>query len=360
MKFVLRLVIVALALPGPLLKAELPSSFALGVDVSLLKFIEDHGVEYRDAGAARDGLEIFKDHGCNYVRLRLFVNPDGTKGQVNSLSYTIELAERVKAAGLGFLLDLHYSDGWADPGHQIIPAAWKGETHAQLVDTVFNYTRETLAAFKQVGCLPDMVEVGNEITNGMIWPDGGPISEAKWNDFTDLLKAGIRGVHADGNESIKIMIHIDRGGDKNVSKWFFDHLAAHEVRFDVIGLSFYPFWGGRLSDLQDNLAFLAKTYDKDVMVAETAYNWRNAEQKELPETITPGGQKAFLADLIRMVAATPGGHGKGVFYWAPEWIEVQKWPAIGGGWEDRAMFDDQGNVLPVLDAFGEAGKEGSR
>jgi len=337
-------------------------SFVLGADLSLLNYIEDHGVQYRDAGVAKDALLIFKNHGCNYIRLRLFVNPNGTEGQVNSLPYTVELAKRVKAAGLSFLLDIHYSDGWADPGHQIIPAAWKGQTHAQLVETVYNYTRNTLTTFRQAGCAPDMVEVGNEITNGMIWPDGGPISEAKWDDFTDLLKAGIRGVHADDASSpIKIMIHIDRGSDQRVSKSFFDHLTARHVPFDVIGLSYYPFRDGTLGDIKENLDYLAQTYRKDIMIAETSYNWRNAEQEKLPYPISPDGQEAFLADLIRTVAASPGGHGKGVFYWAPEWIEGAKWSGHpgSGDWENRAFFDDQGNALPVLDAFGEAGKDES-
>jgi arabinogalactan endo-1,4-beta-galactosidase len=331
--------------------------FALGVDLSLLKYIEDHGGSYQDAGGARDALLIFKDHGFNYVRLRLFLNPNGTEGQVNSLPYTLALAKRVKADGFRFLLDLHYSDCWADPGHQVMPAEWKGLTHAQLVDRVFSYTRDTLAAFQQAGCAPDMVEVGNEITDGFIWPDGGPVTDAKWDNFTDLLKAGIRGVHAnDAASPIKILIHIDRGSKASVSKWFFAKLAAHGVPFDVIGLSYYPYWNGPLDGLTKNLDFLARTYDKDIVVAETDYNWRHGDQKKLPWPHSPEGQKAFLADLIRTVEATPNGHGLGVFYWAPEWIEGKKWsaPKWSGDWEDRALFDDAGRALPALDAFREA------
>jgi arabinogalactan endo-1,4-beta-galactosidase len=362
----LTFLLVALSLPA-LSQASLGDDdappFALGADLSLLKHLEDHGIQYQDAGVAKDALLILKDHGCNYVRLRLFLAPTGNEGQVNSLPYTLELARRVKADGLDFLLDLHYSDSWADPGHQMMPAQWKGLTHAQLVERVFSYTRDTLAAFQQAGCAPDMVEVGNEITNGFLWPDGGPLSEAKWDDFTDLLKAGIRGVHAnDTAHPIKIVIHIDRGGDQGVSKWFFDHLNAHSVPFDVIGLSYYPFWNGPIEGLKQNLAFLAQTYGKDIIVAETGFNWRNGPSKQAPWPSTPEGQKDFLIDLIRTVAATPNGHGRGVFYWAPEWIEGDKWsgPKWSGDWENRALFDDSGHALPALDAFREAGKGGSR
>jgi arabinogalactan endo-1,4-beta-galactosidase len=329
-------------------------SFIMGADLSLLKYTEDHGVQYKGDGQVRDALAIFKEHGFNYVRLRLFVHPDGTAGQVNTLAYTVAEARRVKAAGLHFLLDLHYSDGWADPGHQAMPAQWKGLNHVQLTDQVFTYTRDTLMTFQQARCLPDMVAVGNEITSGMLWPDGGPISEAKWGPFTDLLKAGIRGVHAaDPSGTIKIMIHIDRGSHLSVSQWFFDHLEARNVPFDVIGLSYYPGLNGPLKGLSKNLDFLARTYHKDIVVAETDYNWRGGEQKKQPYPLTPEGQKSFLEALIQTVEAAPDGHGKGIFYWAPEWIEGAKWssPGLSGEWENRALFDDSGMMLPAMNAF---------
>src|SRR5207302_748697 len=151
-------------------------------------------------------------------------------------------------------------DGWADPGKQRTPAEWKGLPHAQLAERMHCYTRETLAAFRREGVMPDMVEVGNEITNGMLWPDGGPLSAtsrpsatadagsragAAWDDFADLLKAAIRGVRESGpSGAVKTMIHIDKGGNKRVAGWFFDNLQRRDVSFDVIGLSYYPFWHG--------------------------------------------------------------------------------------------------------------------
>ena len=346
------------------------AQFVKGADLSLVQYIQDQGVAYKENGQVKDPLQIFKDHGCNYVRLRLFLAPDGREGQVNTLSYTLRLAKRVKVAGLHFLLDLHYSDGWADAGHQVMPAEWKGLTHTQLVERVYSYTRETLASFRREGCLPDMVEVGNEITDGILWPDGGPLADvAKWNDslnpmpvpnaqwdhLSDLLKAGIRGVRESGEPegAVKIMIHLDKGGSREVSHWFFDHIVKRGVAFDVIGLSYYPFWHGSLDDLRENLAALAGTYHKDIVVVETGYNNNGGQQGKLPFPPTVAGQQAFLEELMRVIAATPEGRGQGMLYWAPEWIVGGKWDAPGWSWqwEHRALFDETGNMLPSLRAF---------
>ncbi len=328
--------------------------FAMGADLSLLQHLQDHGVQFKEAGAVKDPLLIFKDHGCNFVRLRLFVAPDGTQGQVNTLPYTLKMARRVKAAGLPLLLDFHYSDGWADPQHQIIPAEWKELSHPQLVERIFSYTRETLDAFRREGCAPEMVQVGNEIRNGLMWPDGGPLdSDAKWDALADLVKSGIRGVKAsDPQHTIKIMIHNDQGGNAAECRRFFDNLQRRGVEFDVVGLSYYPFWHGTLADLKANLASLAYAFKRDIMVAETGYDM-GGNQNTPPFPITPEGQKAFLEELIRTVAATPGGHGAGVFYWAPEWIEGKQWdgPEWSSIWENRALFNSRGEMLPALQAF---------
>ena len=327
-----------------------------GADLSLLSFIEENGVQYREAGQPKSALMIFKDHGCNYVRLRLFVHPDGTEGQVNTLEYTLSLAKRIKQAGLRLLLDFHYSDGWADPGHQNIPGEWKELSHEALVKQVFDYTKDTLAAFQRADCLPDMVEVGNEITNGMMWPAGGPLkTPADFDAFAYLLKAGVRAVREFGSsEIIKVMIHVDKGGNSGVSKWFFDNCQQRQVNFDVIGLSYYPFWNGSLDDLRNNLSFLAATYQKDIVVAETGFNARGNAPRSAAFAYTPEGQKVYLESLLRIIAATPGGHGKGFFYWAPEWIMSQRWhgPKWSSQWEDRALFDSNGNVLPAIGVYG--------
>jgi len=325
-------------------------AFVEGADLSMLQYLQDHGVQYRENGQVKDPLAIFKEHGCNYVRLRIFVNPSGLHGQVNTLAYTLALAKRVKQMGFGFLLDFHYSDGWADPGKQYIPAEWKDLTHEQLVERVYTYTKDTLSAFQKEGCMPDMVQVGNEITNGMMWPAGGSLKDVtKWNDFADLLKAGIRGVRDSG--PITVMIHVDRGGSVEVSKWFFEHCQASGVQFDVIGLSFYPFDNGSLDDLAGNLDYLSKTYGKDIMVAETGFFAAGGSAGKNPYPTTPDGQKAFMDALMKTVAATPGGHGRGVFYRAPEWIRGAGYKGSGPT-SNRALFDENGNMLPAMESFG--------
>ena len=217
------------------------SNFARGVDVSLLPHLEDRGITFRDNGRPDDALRVFKRHGVNYVRLRLFVDPDGTIGQVNTLPYTLALAKRVKRVGLQFLLDLHYSDHWADPKSQHIPKAWRGLDQPQLVTQVREYTRQTLLAFHDDGCAPDMVQVGNEIANGMLWPNGGSLDDAKkWEPFAELVQAGIAGVHdaaaVTGEKAPPIMIHAHAGDDETVCRWFFDNLRQRGVRWDIIGL----------------------------------------------------------------------------------------------------------------------------
>ena len=350
--------------------------FVKGLDLSMLKYILDRGGVYREAGQPKDPIALVLAHGVNYARLRLFVAPDGTDGQVNSLPYTLALAKQVKQGGLRFLLDLHYSDSWADPGHQPIPRAWARLSGPALTQRVFEYTRDTVAAFGRAGCLPDMVQVGNEITNGMMWPAGGPFHDAsKWNDLasrtplpghiiadsgdkwdalTNLLKAGVRGVHAaDPAGGIRIMIHIDKGGNAIIGRWFFDNLRQRGVEFDVIGLSYYPFWHGTLPDLRNNINLLARDFDRDIIVAETGYDWNGGKQGALPTPLTPDGQAAFLEQLLHTVATSGNGRGKGVIYWAPEWIEGAKWngPSWSKTWENRALFDTSGDMLPAMRAF---------
>ncbi len=209
-------------------------SYAIGADVSFLGNAEQHGVIFKDHGIAKPCLEILKDHGYNWIRLRIFVHPTVLP---NNLPYTIALAKQAKKLGYKFLLDFHYSDTWADPGKQFIPAAWQRKTHAELVLAVFDYTRDTIGAFRDAGVLPDMVQIGNEVTNGMLWPDG-KLPE-NWDHFAELVQAGINGVDAGRGNGVrpKIMIHIDRGGDSVRTKAFFDKLLSYGISFDVIGLA---------------------------------------------------------------------------------------------------------------------------
>lgn len=317
------------------------ADYAIGADLSFLKQAEGQGTVFKDNGVAKPGLQIFKEHGYNWVRLRLFHTPTRLP---NGLDYTLALAKDAKQRGFKFLLNYHYSDTWADPGKQTVPKAWQGKSHAELVEAVFEYTRDTILAFRDAGVLPDMVQIGNEITPGMLWPDGK--LPANWQNFAELLKAGVRGVEAGAgtNQRPRIMIHIDRGGDRKTTKYFFDKLNSYGVNYDVIGQSYYPWWHGSLLDLRENLIFMANEYQKDIILVEVAYCWRPTEYKQRsgPFPETPEGQREFLDEVNRLVLSTPNNRGIGVFWWEP---------AVTGGLRSRGFFDDDGNALPVMNVF---------
>jgi arabinogalactan endo-1,4-beta-galactosidase len=322
------------------------AEFAIGADLSYLKQAEDRGAVFKDGTNALPGLQIFKNHGYRWIRLRIFVEPVGD-GLANDLAYTLTEARAAKQLGYNFLLDYHYANSWADPGKQPTPMAWTNLTHKERTKRVFEYTRDTLAAFGDAGVLPEMVQVGNEVTHGILWPDG-KLPE-HWDNFAHYLRAGIKGVKAGSgtNPPPKIMIHADQGGSIVTTKHFFDQLNRYRIRYDVIGFSYYPWWHGTLLDLRDNLAFTANRYHKDIIVVETAYNWRPAREsadRPGPFPETPEGQREFLDELTRIVLGTPDERGKGVFWWEPA-VGVQ------GGRLSRSFFDENGYSLPVLTVF---------
>ena len=343
--------------------------FLLGGDISMLTRIERAGAVFREAGKPDDPIRILKRHGCDCFRLRLFVNPNHVNAVVNDLAYTRTLAKRVKAAGMKLLLDLHYSDTWADPGKQTKPAAWKDLPFDALVKKVEDYTAAAIADLRKAGALPEIVQIGNEIAPGMLWPDGqvgGKFNTDKqWDQLAALLKAGIRGVRKGQGPGgrVRTMIHIHAGGSWARTKHFFDRIRARGVEFDMIGLSFYPWWHGRLEDLSDNLRHTIEAYGKDVVVVETAYPHRQAprweNEKNMAWPISPAGQRAFLEAVIQTVRAAPGGRGKGVLWWYPESVPVEGLKIWFGG--TAALFDAKGNALPAVRAFSEGRKtEGRR
>ena len=315
--------------------------YAIGADLSFLNSAEDRGFAFKENDTARQGLLIFRDHGYNWIRLRLFHSPTSLP---NNLEYTIALAKKAKELGFKFLLDYHYSDTWADPGKQYLPKAWEKMSHQELVKAVYDYTSETIKAFKESDVLPEMVQVGNEVINGMLWPDG-KLPE-NWDNFAGLTKAGIEGVYAGSGQSDfpKIMIHIDQGGNKEKTKYFFDKLLSYDIEFDYIGQSYYPWWHGTLLDLRNNMIFMAKEYKKPVILVEVAYCASPTEYKNKPAPFpeTPEGQKEFLEEVNNIVLNTPDNLGVGIFWWEP---------ATMGGRSSRDFFDEKGNVLPVITVF---------
>jgi arabinogalactan endo-1,4-beta-galactosidase len=334
--------------------APQPAPFLIGGDVSMLARLEQGGVVFKGGGKAGDGIAVFRACGVNCFRLRLFVDPNGKDGVVNDLKYTLALAKRVKQSGAQFLLDFHYSDTWADPGNQQKPAAWAALSFEQLERKVEEYTAESLTAFQREGCSPDMVQIGNEIDPGMLWPDGKLHGKdaGGWDKFAALLRAGIRGARrATPDAPPRIVIHKTPGGGPQWTAKFFSELAARKVEFDVIGLSYYPWWHGSLDGLKSALAELAKRFDKDICVVETAYPWRTItidpkwKDARMDWPTTKDGQKNFVADLVAAVRATPGNRGIGVLWWYPESVESR----VPGGWfgGSNALFDEQGEALPA-------------
>jgi arabinogalactan endo-1,4-beta-galactosidase len=290
--------------------------FLVGGDISALTRIEQAGGVFRDRNEPGDAIRIMSKYGCNCFRLLLFVNPTNKNVVVNDLSYTIALAKRIKAAGAKLLLNFHYSDTWADPGRQSKPKAWEGLDFKSLEKKVYEYTRDCILQFKKAGVLPDMVQPGNEIAPGILWPDGKLYGvgdpEKQWDKFARLLESSVQGVKdASSGENIRIVLHIHSGGDRSKTKWFFEHIEKRNVPYDIIGLSYYPWWHGSMEDLRGNLYKTAANFDKDIFVVETAYPHRpvrvskGEKDKNMRWPMTPTGQESFLRELIHTVREVP-------------------------------------------------------
>jgi arabinogalactan endo-1,4-beta-galactosidase len=342
-----------------------PSVTLMGADLSFEQQEEAAGATYTDAGVAAPAMQILQNHGLNYVRLRLWVDPP--PGYSN-LASDLAMAQRIKAAGLGLYLDIHYSDFWADPQHQITPAAWQGQDLAQLSSTVEDYTRSVLQAFAAQGTPVDLVSIGNEIRNGFLWPVGQVdwTTDTGWDNLATLLKAGVAGAR-EGNPAghqLRIMLHFDEGGNNADSRHFFDELTSRGVPFDVIGLSYYTFFHGPVANLRANLDDLATRYGKDIIIAELQYAWTlangdslgnfvwNPSQLEPGYPASPGGQLSLANDVLSILQEVPGHHGIGFFYWEPEWIPGVGWePGAGTPNDNLTLFNFTGAALPSVGLF---------
>ncbi|HBM7672258.1 TPA: arabinogalactan endo-beta-1,4-galactanase [Enterobacter cloacae] len=365
----------------------MPADFIKGADISTLLEAEQHGAKfYNQNGQQQDAIAILKANGVNTVRLRLWVDPQDASGKTygggsNNLENTIALAKRVKAQGLKLLLDFHYSDFWTDPGKQFKPKAWEKMDYPQLKTAIHDYTRDTIARFKKEGVLPDMVQIGNEINGGMLWPEGKSWGQGggEFDRLAGLLNAAIGGLKENltGGEQVKIMLHLAEGTKNDTFRWWFDEIAKRGVPFDIIGLSMYTYWNGPISALKANMDDISRRYNKHVIVVEAAYgytldNCDNAENsfqaKEEKDGGYPGtvqGQYDYIHDLMQSVIDVPDHRGKGIFYWEPTWIAVpgttwatkagmkyihDEWKE-GNARENQALFDCQGKVLPSITVF---------
>ena len=355
---------------------NLSTDFIKGADVSIMPELERNGTKFYDNGIEQDGLTILKNHGVNWIRVRIWnnpyvVGPEGVGGGNTDEAKAIEMAKRAKALGMKVLVDFHYSDFWVDPGQQKKPDAWKNDSGDKLVDDVYAYTAKVMQDFNAQGVAPDMVQVGNELNNGMLWPEA-QLTEDNPNGYkflAKLLNAGLQAVHDnDKDNKVKTMIHL-AGVDVNLYHTFFDNLIVkNKVNdFDIIGMSFYPFWHGTMDDLKNTMNDVSAKYNKDVIAVETAFgytledadfeknNFGTNEEKVGGYKATVQGQATGLRDVMATVASVNDNRGLGIFYWAPDWVINEKvgWKSNGGGngWDNLTLFDTKGNALESMDTF---------
>jgi beta-galactosidase len=301
-----------------------PEGKILGADISFLPELEARGIKFSDNGVQKDVLDILKQHGFNYIRLRLFVDPANDSGYSPGkgfcdLPHTLQMAKRIKKAGMKFLLDFHYSDTWADPGKQFKPAAWKDLSFDELAKKVFDYTTDVLNKLKAQGTMPDMVQPGNEINHGMIWPDG---NVQHLDQLAVLLSAGMAAVKK-VDPSVVTMLHVALGGQNSESEYFIDNMINRGVTFDVIGESYYPKWHGTLQDLETNLDLLSRKYNKPVIVAEYLH---------------------LKKEVNKIAFSVPQNKMEGTFIWEP----LNTWESI---------FDKEGKSNSYLNLYDEINKE---
>ncbi len=363
------------------------SKFFKGMDLSTLLELERCGAKYYEDGKEKDILDIMKEHDVDTIRLRLWNDPKSEDGEPygagnNDLAETIAIGKKVTDAGFGVLLNFHYSDFWADPGKQIKPKAWKDFGVDELEQAVYDFTLENLTKIIEAGVNVTMIQVGNELSNGLLWPEG---KVPNYDNIAKFVNAGIRACRK-VNADIPIMIHLDNGGNNELYVRWFTNFIERGEEFEYIGLSYYPFWHGSLDQLEFNMNDIAKRFNKDLIIAEVSMGFTmdsyqeyeklaDSERKgyatkpELVEKIdypmTIEGQADFTKDFLNRVANVVDDHGKGFFWWEPAWIPVpgSGWatPAslkymndpgpCGNEWANQALFDYDGNVLPALDVI---------
>lgn len=313
-------------------------AFAKGADVSWLPQMEATGYRFYDTdGKEKDCLQLLKERGMNTIRLRVFVNPSQDKASGHcSKEETVAMALRAQKAKMRIMIDFHYSDTWADPAKQAKPAAWANLSFDALQNKVYEHTFDVLTALKKAGVTPEWVQVGNEIPGGMLWPDG---STNNWAQLAQLLNKGYEATKA-VNPKIKVIVHVDEGNNNEKFRWFFDKATEHQVKYDVIGLSYYPFWikkdySETIADLQKNLNDMASRYQKEVMVVEVG-----GVDEQVQNT------KELLAATIKAVRAVPDHKGLGVLYWEPQ--GAKSWSGYG-----LSAWQPDGKPSPALDAFKE-------
>ncbi len=353
--------------PSPAKVFYATDKFVMGADLSSVNGVEDHGGAYKDSAQAKDPFLIFRNHGANTIRVRLWNNPQWLAAYNNGKVYS-DLADvektiqRAKNTGMAVCLDLHYSDEWADPANQATPAAWAGLPLITLEDSVYNYTKGVLSALKSKQLIPEFIQVGNETNQGMLFPAGKIVND-NWTAFGSLLNSGIRAIRdfsAPSPIRPAIILHV---AEPENADYFANGVInkAGVTDFDILGISYYYIWSTAttLKQVSSTISALKSKYNKNIMVMETAYPWTAAYADSYTNVISGGtafagyavsaqGQYQYMKDLAQQVIT---GGGSGIIYWEPAWISsglADQW-GTGSSWENNTFFDFSGAVLPGID-----------
>lgn len=312
------------------------NKFAKGADVGWLQQMEATGYKfYNDKGEEEDCLQILKDHGIDSIRLRVWVNPsDDPQSGHCSKAEVVHMAVRAKTMGFRVMIDFHYSDTWADPAKQAKPAAWANHSFDELVGDVYNHTVDVLTALSDKDVIPEWVQVGNEIPGGMLWPDG---STDNFEQLAKLLNSGYEAVKSI-NKDIKVIVHLDQGNDRDRFINFFDKLTTNNGKYDVIGMSYYPYWINSdytetIASLSSNLKEMVSRYNKEVMVCEVGGDYSKIDNTYY-----------MLKEVLIKTREVPDSKGIGVFYWEPEGAE--SWSGY-----KLCCWGNDGKPTTALDAF---------
>jgi len=320
------------------LRVSATQPFAKGADISWLPQMEATGyVFYNNQGIAEDCFKILKDCGINSIRLRTWVDPssDRINGHC-SKDETVAMAVKAQSWGMRIMIDFHYSDSWADPSKQVKPKAWEGHDFNQLQKDVYDYTFDVMTALRKAGVTPEWVQVGNETRTGMIYPEG---HTDNWPQLIQLINKGYEAIKT-VSPTCKVILHVDQGNNKALFQWWFDNATKNNAKYDVIGVSYYPYWLDGNPDyllsidyLGDNLRYLASKYNKEVMVVEIG-----GEDSKEQNTYD------MLVAVINKTKEVPNKKGLGVFYWEPE--GARSWSHYG-----LSAWRNDGKASKVLDAF---------
>ncbi len=349
----------------------IPDYYA-GGDISLLPSYEASGVNYYDTNNVfiADVIAYLKANGWNSMRVRLFVNPENAtaeavgEGVRQDLEYVKSLGARIKAAGLQFVLDFHYSDTWADPVAQTTPAAWASLSDSQLATQVYEYTRDCLAVLKAADAEPDLIQTGNEVSYGMCWaPEGGTavkaVDSGGWSRFLNLERQAIKACREVCPDA-KIILHTELVRNRSLLKSYYQNVD--ELDYDIIGLSYYPYYHGLFDALNGALDDMESAHpDKDIMIMETGYfhAWQPSDVKyDLSATypISQDGQKQYTDALVAQLKAHK--NVKGLFWWFPEANDGGLWPnQVRTDWYNAGLWDNQTHkASPAIASVGDFAK----